>query len=139
MLPRSGLTHGHLAGGHPRAGDEPHAPALVELLVEHREHALALGRRLHRTQRVVLAAGGDAEDGHDGVADDLLDDPAVRFEHDLHLVEVARQDLAQRLRVELLPEGGGALQVRGDDRGNSPDLLGGPVLGERRSALAAER
>ena len=123
MLPRSGLTHGHLAGGHPGAGDEPHAPALVELLVEHREHALALGRRLHRTQRVVLAAGGDAEDGHDGVADDLLDRAPMRLEDDAHRVEVARLHLAQGLGVEPLAERRGALPVRGHHGSYPADLL----------------
>ena len=53
---------------------------------------------------MVLVQGGDAEDGHDRVTDELLDRPSVTLEHALHLLEKARHDAAERLRVETLSE-----------------------------------
>jgi hypothetical protein len=36
-----------------------------------------------------------AENGHHGIADELLDDPLVPLDNCLHLVEVPRHDPAQ--------------------------------------------
>jgi hypothetical protein len=62
-------------------------------------------RRLHvdrgaaRAQRIVLVRDRNPEYGHHRVADELLDDPAVRLDDRLHPLEVARKHGAQRLRV----------------------------------------
>ena len=100
-------------------------------VVQGGQGALALGGRLDRSQRVVVVPDRQPEDRHDGVADDLLDRAAVRLEHRAHLVEVAGQDLAQRLRIEPLAERRRALEVRGDDRREPADL------GRRRLRLAS--
>jgi hypothetical protein len=84
---------------------------------------------------------GQAEDGHDRVADVLLDPSPVVLEDLAHLVEVARHDLSQRLRVERLAETRGALEVGEDDRDRLPRLLGdlGGELGPAESAQAKAR
>jgi hypothetical protein len=51
-------------------------------------------------ERVVLVHLGDAEDGHDRVADELLHGAAVALDDCLHLVEVAAEERPQRLRVD---------------------------------------
>jgi hypothetical protein len=58
---------------------------------------------------------GHAEDGHDGVADELLHGAAVPLEDRAHRVEVALQELPQRLGIERPPERGRAFDVREDD------------------------
>src|SRR5207249_4937270 len=67
-------------------------------------------------ERVVLVDAGKAEDGHDRVADVLLDRSAVALECPTHLIEVARHDLAYRLRVELLRHRRRSLEIGEDDR-----------------------
>src|SRR6266566_3705690 len=46
----------------------------------------------------------DAEDGHDGVADELLHGAAVPLHDFLHALEVTGEQCPERLRVELLAE-----------------------------------
>ena len=113
----------------------------LELCVQRPQRLLHRERRPHRTQRVVLVQPGQAEDGHDRVADVLLDTPAVVLEDLAHLVEVARHDLAQRLGVERLAQVRRALEVREDDRDRLPRLLGdlGGELGPAESAQAKAR
>ena len=48
-----------------------------------------LHRRPHRAQCVVLVQHGHAEDGHDGVADELLHGASVALDDCLHALEVA--------------------------------------------------
>ena len=52
-------------------------------------------------QGVVLVQHRNAEDGHDGVADVLLDDAAMALDDVAHLAEVARQQVSVRLWIEL--------------------------------------
>jgi hypothetical protein len=83
-----------------------------------------LSGRAHSSERVVLVHARQPEDGHDRIADVLLDRAAVAFERGPHLVEVARHNLADRFRVELLAHGRRALEVREDDRHGLADFLG---------------
>ena len=53
-----------------------------------------LDRRAAGAQRVVLVHLRDAEHGHDRVADELLDRPAVRLDDPLHALEVAGEQRA---------------------------------------------
>ena len=76
----------------------------LELVVELSERHAQVGRSSHRTQRVVLVQLGNPEDGHHGIADELLHRAAVAHEHLGHPLEPARHDLPQGLRVEPLPE-----------------------------------
>src|SRR5439155_26201456 len=57
-----------------------------------------------------------AEHRHHGVADELLDRPAVALEHGAHLAEVAGHDRAQYLGVEPLAEAGRVRDVAEHDR-----------------------
>ena len=63
-----------------------------------------LERRPQRAQRVVLVHRRDAEDGHDRVADELLDDAAVPLGGRPHPLEVRREHRAHDLGVERLAE-----------------------------------
>jgi hypothetical protein len=76
------------------------------VIVQVGQAGLHLPRGAHRPEGVVLAHPRQPEHGHHGVADELLDHPAVAFEHRLHLVEVAGQDLADRFGVQRLPQAG---------------------------------
>src|SRR5205823_10193595 len=58
-----------------------------------------LARRANGTQRVVLMDDRDAEDGHDLVADELLDRSPVPLDNPAHRFEVAGLDTAERLRI----------------------------------------
>jgi hypothetical protein len=57
----------------------------------------------------------DAEDGHDRVADEFHDDAFVALDHELHLREVARQHVPQRLGVEELAQAGRSADVGEED------------------------
>ena len=81
---------------------------------------------------------GEPEDGHHGVADELLDHAAVALELVAHRVEVARHHLAQRLRVERLAEARRPLEVGEDDRHDLARLLRRGRVGELRAAGEAE-
>ena len=69
LVPPKGTTPGRDA----RPVHEPNVPDPLELVVEQRERALGLGRRLDGPDRVVLVAEREPEDRDDRVADDLLD------------------------------------------------------------------
>ena len=73
-------------------------------------------------QCVVLVGSRDPEDGHDRVADVLLDRPAVFLDLGGHDGEVALLDLVHRLLVDALRERGRSLQVDEDERGRLADL-----------------
>ncbi|HEU5211652.1 MAG TPA: hypothetical protein VFU10_02690 [Gaiellaceae bacterium] len=68
------------------------------------QRAAHLHRRPAGAQCVVLMRGRDAEDGHDGVADELLHRAAVRLNDRLHALEVAREQRPEDLRIRGLPE-----------------------------------
>ena len=71
---------------------------------ELRECVAHLRCRPHCAQRVVLVCGRHAEDRHDGIADELLDRSPVVLDDCLHPSEVAREQLAERLGVDRLPQ-----------------------------------
>ena len=94
----------HLAGVHADPGGQPDAPRTLELVVEGGECLAHLDRGPDRAQGVVLVQHRDAEDGHDRVADVLLDDAAMTLDDLAHRTEVARQQVPVRLRIELPAE-----------------------------------
>ena len=83
---------------------EPHAPALSSRSLSRSRASFISAGGPDRAQRVVLVQRGEAEHGHDGVADVLLQRPAMALEDGAHRGEVDVQDLAERLCVELLAE-----------------------------------
>ena len=85
-----------LCSGHDLTGRDADAYLHAEL-----GHGLShLERGAHRAQCIVFVQLRDPEDGHDGVADELLDRSAVPLDDRLHAFEVARQQPAQRLWIE---------------------------------------
>ncbi len=68
------------------------------------------------TLRVVLVRDRGAPQGHHGVADELLDDPAVAFHDPAALLEVAGQELPDLFRVTRFGKGREADEVREKDR-----------------------
>ena len=91
-----------------------------------------LGRRAHCAQRVVLVQRRHAEDGHHGIADELLDRAAVALDDLPHRFEVAGEQRAQPLGIDRLPERGRARRGRRTAPSPSCVLL-------RRRRLADER
>ena len=122
-LPARRVPGHDLARVHARSDREPDAPVALELVVQLHLRALHVRGGTHGAEGVVLVELRQAEDGHDRVADELLDDAAVALELGAHRVEVARHDLPERLRVELLAHARRALEVREDDRHGLPKLL----------------
>ena len=77
----------------------------VELRVAlvHLAHAVAHGeRRPHRPLGVVAKCGGRAEDGHHGVADELLHDTAERLDLPPDALVIGRQDRMHVLGIQPL-------------------------------------
>ena len=141
----AGLLDHDLAGGDPDA-DLDRRPALGVQL----GHGVLHGRgRPDRPQGVVLAHHRDPEDGHHGVADELLHQPVVAFQDGPGPLEVAGHDPAQRLRVQPLPQRRRAADVADHHRDHlagAPPLLGGQggaaveaEAGPLRVLLAAAR
>ena len=70
-----------LAGVDAGARRDLDAVVALELGVQGQERLTDLGSSADGAQRIVLVHRRDAEDGHDGVADELLHRPAVPLEH----------------------------------------------------------
>src|SRR5439155_12419680 len=99
--------------------------------------AAQIGGGTHSSQRIVLANDRNAEDGHDGVADELLDRAAVPLDRLLRGLEVTGHHAPEALAVDLLPERGRAGDVAEEDRHGLPRLP--RCLGEEgRPARVAE-
>ena len=103
------------------------------------ERVAHLDRRADGAQRVVLVHHRHAEDGHDGVADELLHAAAVALDDPLHPLEVACEQRAQPLGIERLAERGRAGQVAEENRHRLALLPGlRRAGGEREPTLLAE-
>ena len=97
-LPGRDVARDDLAGVDAGAVARSDTLAPIELVVELGQRSLHLDRGAHRAERVVLVEAGQAEDGHDRVADVLLDGSAVELEDRPHRVEVA--DMTSRSASE---------------------------------------
>jgi diketogulonate reductase-like aldo/keto reductase len=128
----------HLArvDAHPQL--EAHAVVPLELGAERRDHRGELVRGADGANGVVLVHDRHAEHGHHRVADELLDRAAVALDDAPRLLEVAREDPAEALGVELLAEGRRPGDVGEDDRDGLAMLTRGGLLGERGAAGVAE-
>jgi hypothetical protein len=127
----SRLRRQYLAGvdaGTDRHGDTPRRR---ELLVELGQPFAHLGGRPDGAQRIVLVRQRDAEDRHHRVPDELRDRPFVALHDELHLGEVARQHVSQRLGIEGLAQARGSGDVREQDRHDLPGLSPGRAFGHR--------
>ena len=75
------VTGNDFTGVHPDPSRDPDAVLAFELEVERLQRLPHAGGGPDRAQRVVLVQPGDPEDGHHRIADELLDGPAVSFDH----------------------------------------------------------
>jgi hypothetical protein len=82
------------------ASGKTHVPLRGRQLVELLQCRSNLDGGTHCTQRIVLVQLRHSENGHDGVADELLDRAAVSLDRRADRGEVAFQQHAIRLRVE---------------------------------------
>ena len=128
----------HLPGVHAGTRLEGDPEVAVELLVELGERAAQAGRCPHRTQRVVLANGRHPEQGHDRIADELLDGSLVALDHGAHRAQVLPEHAAERLGVEPLRERGRVAQIAEDDRHDLADADGRGSSRKRAPAVRAE-
>jgi hypothetical protein len=115
------IARDHLAGVDAGANGDPHAVVALEVVVQPRQRLADLDGGPDRTERVVLVHDGDAERGHDGVADELLDRAAVTLEHVPAGFVVARPHGAQRLGIEALTQRRRVRDVAEDKRDGLPD------------------
>jgi hypothetical protein len=90
-------TRSDLARVEPDPELERHPGIPLELLVQRQQGGPNLVGRAHGAERVVLVHGGDAEDGHHRVADELPDGAAVALDRHAGCLEVARHDLPEPL------------------------------------------
>ncbi len=110
----------------------------AELGVEGGQLGRDLGRGPDRPKSIVLMEGGDTEDGHDGVADELLDGAAVTLDDRPHHREVAAHDRPHRLRVELLAQDRRADDVGEQDGDDFANVTERGYRAERCRASRAE-
>ena len=134
---RPAFVRDHLTGVDPHPHLELGAELALQLGVERRQLVAQLGGGSRCPQRIVLVDNRDPEHRHDGVADELLDGPAVAFEHLARDVEVPLHHAPQRLRVEPFAQRGRPGHVAEEDRDDLAEL---PHLGdsERGAAGVAE-
>lgn len=140
-LPGGGVdAHHDLSRVHADADGEPHPVLALQFGVESVEAGDHPAGGCQGPVGVVLVAHGDAEDGHHGVADELLHRSAVFLDPGPHQREVPERDRAQGLRVEPPRQGRGSDEVA-EDHGHHPAFLGrrGARHGDAgRSAAGAE-
>ena len=102
------------ADGHGRlAGQDP--GACLDACAERRHGVDEVEGGADGQLGIVLVSGRRAPDGHDRIADELLDGAAVAADHVAGKVEVAGQRVADVLRVALLGEWREADQIREQD------------------------
>jgi hypothetical protein len=87
----------------------------VEVTAHGRDRIDELERGANRPLGVVLTSDRRAPDGHDRVADELLDGAPVALDDGACGVEVARLQVADVLEVAALREGRVADEVREED------------------------
>ena len=122
----------HLSGVD--AGSGAHS---VGVRVERFERLADVGGGSNGPERIVLAQAWDPEDRDHGVADELLDRPAVAFDHVACDIEVTTQQRLQPLRVEPFPQFGGSHHV-GEENRDGPAGSSAELGHERCSAVVAE-
>jgi hypothetical protein len=113
-----------------------HPDAAVE--AELRQRVEHLGPGPAGSQRVVLVCGGDPEDGHHRVPDELLHRAAVRLDDRLHALEVPREQSPQGLRISLLAECRRADEIAEQDCDRLANLAWSRRRRERCAAAVAE-
>ena len=139
-LPSAGLAGDDFARVDADPTDERRAVVALELLIEESERFPHVARGANGPEGVVLVGGGDAEDGHHRIADELLHGAAMAFDRLGHRCEVPRHHPPDRLGVQSVPERRRARDVAEDHRDGLPDLPGHGRcrLGEGAATCVAE-
>ena len=120
-----------LGAGHDGARVQPDARLDAEL----GKRVAHLRRRPYRAERVVLVSRRHAEDRHHRVADELLDRSLVALDDRLHALEVAREQSAKRLGIQLLTQRRRARDVAEQDGDRL--ALHAPMIAEAVRRVAA--
>ena len=131
-----------VAGVDPDAQVEPETVLALDGLAQSGHGCAGVGGGTDGAQGIVLVRDGYAEDGHDRVADELLDRAAVALDRPAGGGEVAVEHAPQRLGVERLRELGRLDEVGEEDRDRLAPFLEHDRSGERRlerSVLAQDR
>ena len=105
----------HLAGVHSDPQRQPRPVLTLELVVEPARSLAQRGCGTHRAKGVVLVQHRHAEDGHHGVADELLDHAAVSLDDAPGRVVVPGQHPTERLRIEAFTHRRRVRQVAEED------------------------
>ncbi len=126
---------GRLAGDD-LAGIDPDADREVARVAADR--VTQLGRRADGPQGVVLVHDRHPEDGHDRIADELLDRPAVGLDDGAGELEVARHPGAHDLGIQPLAELGRADHIGEQDRDDLAHLVTAAGDRQRCAACGAE-
>ena len=138
-LALAGITGHDLAGEQTGTGGQGNSALRQELDVQDAKRGAHLGRRSDGPQGIVFMDCGKPEDGHDCVADELLDGAMVAFDGGLHRGEVLGEHGSQGLRIERLAELGRSDDVTEQDRDHPARTASpGRRLVQRRPALHAE-
>jgi ABC-2 type transport system ATP-binding protein len=110
------VAGGRIAGHHLAGVDpDPHLEVDLARAIELRDALLDVERGSHGPQGIVLVDDRHAEDGHDLVADELLDGAAMRLDDRRGTFEEAEHQVAERLRVEPARELGERDEVAEED------------------------
>ena len=115
-LARAPIARDHGPCRDARADREPHVPSLAEVGVRGVDHASHVPRRADGAQGVVLVRSGEAEDGHDRVADELLDVAAVTTHGGPCRPVVVAHHAMERFGVDPMRQVRGAGEIDEQDR-----------------------
>jgi hypothetical protein len=124
-LPGRGIAADDLARVQANAEGDGRAEATAQMLVQPCEAILHLERRPAGAESIVLVRLRNAEDGDDGIADELLHRAAVALERPAHLVEVGEHELPDRLGIDALAHRRRAGHVAEEQRGELTPLGSG--------------
>jgi hypothetical protein len=119
------LTRDDFARVQADAEGDRRAEAAAQILVQGSKASLHLERGPAGSEGVVLVRLGNAEDGDNGVTNELFHRAAVAFKRATHLVEVREHELPNRLGVGALAHRGRAGHVAEEKRGELTPLGGG--------------
>ena len=142
----------HLARVHADPHLERETVAPCQVFVQSDELRPHAERRAQRADRVVFVCGRDAEDGHDRVADELLDRAALGLDRLAHRGEVGVHHVLEALGVQALAHIREAGHIGEENGDYFPFLRGGRGLdavaargaeacafGQGRAAIGARR
>jgi hypothetical protein len=97
-----------------------------------------LDRGTHRTQRIIFVRYRNTEDGHNRVADELLDCSTVTLDHQSRPLEIRGKETPEAFSVELLTQLSRSDDITKDRRDYLATLTRRTSRRKRRAAHVAE-